>query len=143
MLKDSDDPAGVNVLLGVVGGIEGVDLHGVAVGGGVDEIAVANIDAHMGHGGGDLAVIEEDQVAGLELIPGDGHTVVELSGGGAVEVIAEMGVDILGEAGAVKAVGAVAAPDVGLAQKLLGVFHHLLSHGGRGGDHSRCPCPEG
>ncbi len=116
-------------------GVETVILHRVSVGGGVDELAVTHIDPHMGYGGGDPAVVEEDQIAGLKLAAGDRDTVGQLGAGGTVQGIAEVSIDILGKAGAVKAVGAVAAPDIGPAQKLLGVLHHLNpQRGGGGGD---------
>ena len=46
-----------------------------------------------------------------------------------------MGVYVRGKAGAVKAVGAVAAPDIGLAQERLGVLHDLLAQAGGGSGH--------
>ena len=112
-------------------GVHLVDLDHVAVGGGVDELTVADVDAHVGDGLAGV-VLEEDQIAGLQLIAADGDTVLELVGGGAVEGVAELGVDVLGEAGAVKAAGAVAAQDVGGAQILLGQGHNLLPQGGGG-----------
>lgn len=65
--KRSENTAGVHIGIVVVIGVKAVELHGVCVGGGMDELAVAHIDAHVRDGGGDPAVVEKDQVAGLKL----------------------------------------------------------------------------
>lgn len=115
-------------------GVHLVDLDHVAVGGSVDELTVADVDAHVGNRLAGV-VLEEDQIAGLQLITADGDAVLELVGGGAVEGVTELGVDVLGKTRAVKAAGAVAAQDVGGTQILLGQSHDLLAQrrGGAGG----------
>src|SRR5699024_780092 len=72
-------------------------------GAGVDELAVAYVDAHVADG---LAAAgEEDGIAGLQVFVGDRHAVFVYVGGGAVGLIAEALVDVAHKAGAVKAGG--------------------------------------
>ena len=111
----------------------------------MDKLTVANVDAHMGDRLAG-AVFEEHQIAGLQLILADGHAVGELVGGGAVKGIAELAIDILGEAGTVKAAGAAAAVHVRSPQEVLGVGGDFLAHrgggygggGSLGGEGNRC-----
>ena len=98
----------------------------------MDELPAADIDAHM-RGGLAGVVLEEHQVAGLQLTLGNRGAIGELSGGGAVQGVAEVAVHIAGVAGAVKAAGAVAAVNIGAAEILLGVVHHLLAQAAAGG----------
>ena len=139
--RKSEDAAGVDIHVVVIPAGQVVDADLVCTGGSVDELAAADVDAHVGDG---LAapVLEEHQVAGLQLALGHGHAVGQLAGGGAVEGVAEVAVDVGGEAGAVKAGGAVAAVDIGHAQVLLGVVHDLLAQAAAvrdGGGHGTVP----
>src|SRR5699024_9217337 len=105
--------------------------------GGVDKLVAPDINAHVG---GPLAagagLFEQHQIAGLQLTHGDGGAVVQLVGGGAVEGDAELGIDIGGEAGAVKAAGAAAAVHIGIAHKGEGVIGNLTAQRGAGRVHN-------
>ena len=102
-----------------------IDLHLILVGRGVNELAVADVDAHM-RGGVRGIVTEEYQIAGLQLTLGYRHTVGQLGRSGAVQSVAEVAIYVAGEAGAVKTIGSVAAIDIGHTQELLGVADDLL-----------------
>src|SRR5699024_2075840 len=65
MPRRSEDPAGERVDVGVGAAGRGVDLDGVCSGGGVDDLAAADVEAHVSGGRGGV-VAEEHQVAGLE-----------------------------------------------------------------------------
>ena len=99
----------------------------------MDKLVPADVDAHMGGPLAAVAIVEEHQVAGLELALGDGGSVVHLGGGRAVDRIAEVLTHIGHKAGAVKAAGAGAAVDIGIAHILLGKLGDLTAlAGGRG-----------
>ena len=105
MPQASQDAAGVDIDIGVVAGVHLVDLNHIAVGGGVDELTVSDVDAHVGHGLAGV-VLEEDQVAGLQLVTADRNAILELVSSGAVKgVVTKLGVDVLGKARAVKLLG--------------------------------------
>lgn len=73
----------------------------------MDEVAVADVDAHVvGVGAG----AEEHQIADLETVIGDSGAVVHLIVGHTVELVAELAVAVVDQAGAVKATGGEAPP---------------------------------
>ena len=96
----------------------------------MDKLSVRDVDAHMAGRLVVARVAEEDQVAGLKLVAGDGNAVLHLIAGGAVDAVSKVAVHILGKARAVEAVGAVSAVDIGGAQKGLSVLHDLETCGG-------------
>ena len=113
--------------------IEIADLD-PAVGGGVDERAAAQINAHMGDVA--AAIGEEHQVAGQALGGGHPGEGIQLIAGPVGHAIAEVGVDVHGEAGAVKSAGGRAAPHIAGAQEGLCIVHQVLPgalHGGGAG----------
>ena len=87
-------------------------------------------------GGGIAVVLEEYQIAGLQIAAGDLGAVAELAGGAVGQLDAHLGEDIHGEAGAVEAAGRGTAVDVGHAQILLGDGEDAAA-GGRGGRRCR------
>ena len=131
------DALGPYIVAVVVALAEAVDPHAAAAaGGGVDEVAVADVDAHVGAGlavapGG---VAEEHQIAGLQVRTGHGGAggAVPLGGGGVGEVVAVLIVYVHREAGAVKALGGRAAVHVAGAQVLLGGGHHVRAQAAAG-----------
>ena len=56
----------------------------------MDKLVPADVDAHMGGPLAAVAIVEEHQVAGLELALGDGGSIVHLGRGRAVDRIAEV-----------------------------------------------------
>ena len=131
----------IDIGAGIVAAGQVVNLDHIGVGGGVDKLAAADIDTHVGDGLGGVSVVEEHQVAGLELILGHGHAVGQLVRGGAVQGVAELGVHILCKAGAVKGGGTVAAPHIGAAQEILGIVGDLLAQAGGGGSNGGAVAP--
>ena len=83
--------------------------------GGVDELAVSGIDAHMGNAAG-ICIGKEDNVTGLQLILGNGSALLILVSGGPVGGEAQLLKDIVDETGAVKACRRSAAVNVGGTQ---------------------------
>src|SRR5204863_7697134 len=99
-----DDPARAVVAGRVPGIAHARDLDHVARVRGVDELVVPDVDAHVAE------PMEEDEVAGLELIAGDGDAVVEHRGRMVRKRHADLREDEHGEARAVEAAGRGAAP---------------------------------
>ena len=94
----------------------------------MDELVVAHIDAHMGGvSAGGVCILKEHQVAQLEVR--DLVAAGQLLGRGALDGVAHLLEDVLGKAGAVKAAGGGAAPDVGSAEEVVGVVDDLLADG--------------
>ena len=108
-----------------MGGVVGIAVQGrqqdaaASIGGGVDKLIVAHIDAAVGGGaGGIVVVVEEDQVPGLQLAAVHSGAVAHLVRGPVGQADAELTIDIHGKARAVKACGARAAVYIGgLAHK--------------------------
>ena len=118
---------------------QGGDHHAVPVvvgGRGVDELVAADVDAHMG--GHRAVILEEHQVAGLQLAAGYGRTIAQLAGSAVGQLDAQLREDVHGEAGAVKAAGGGAAVYVGNAQILLRQRDDLAAGNGGGGVVRRC-----
>ena len=85
----SENAAGAHIGPGVEGTVQAVDHDAHTRGGGVDKFPAANVDAYVG---GRLAAIglEHHQIAGLQLPTGDGISVVQLPGGGALNADAKL-----------------------------------------------------
>lgn len=96
----------------------------------MDKLIVADVQAHVGGPLAGIALLEDDDITGLQLISGDGRAVVQLVGGGAVELIAELFVHVAGKAGAVEAAGGGPAIYIAVTQELEGVVGDLLTLGG-------------
>ena len=90
----ANDAPGVHIDVGVVTAFHLVDLDHIAVGRGVDELTVSDINPHMGDGFAG-AIFEKYQITRLKLVFADGYAILELVGGSAVEGVAEMGVYVL------------------------------------------------
>ena len=105
MYGKSDDSAASHKTGGVVVVAQLVDDDTHLGGGSVDKLVVTDVKAHMGGAGAGVTLFKDDQVAGLELTHGDGSTVVQLAGAGAIQAVAELLIHIAGKAGAVKASG--------------------------------------
>lgn len=88
----------------------------------VDELAAADVHANVGSG---RTVAEEDEVAGAEVVIGNGIAVAKLCRCGAVDAVAELAVDVLHKAGAVKAGGRSAAVDVRITDERHAVIRDL------------------
>jgi len=74
-----DDPAGTKVTSPVIPLVQAIHLYAPACAGGVDELAVADIDAHM-RGAASIG-LEEDQVPWLELVARHRYASSELRAG--------------------------------------------------------------
>ena len=81
---------------GPIVAVEAADCHTCAFVGGVDELAVANIDAHVRDATA-VGVREEDKVAGLQVGAADVHSSVVLPGSAVAEVDAGPSVDVFSE----------------------------------------------
>ena len=114
-LKGSSYPlCAVIVLAPIAGGQVGIG-HGGAGVGGVDELSVSDVDAHVGHIAG-RGCDEEHQITRLEVVLGHtGADVDELGGRSAGYAQTQIFQNIVYEAGAVKAAGACAACHIGSA----------------------------
>ena len=100
----------------------------------MDELAPADVDAHVGGTAGTAARLqEEDQIAGLELTHRDGGAVAHLSGSSAVEGAAKLRVDIADKAGAVKTAGGRSRRNSRDSPDTAWPIHHLGGGAGRGG----------
>ena len=66
------------------------------------------------------AATEEYQITGFQVFAADLYTVVILLGSSTREAVAEVLIAVQDKAGAVEAVGAVSAVDIGIAQVALG-----------------------
>ena len=80
-----------------------------------------------GVGAGGICILKEHQVAQLEV--GDLVAAGELLRRGTLDGVAQLLEHVLGKAGAIKAAGGGAAPDVGGTQQGIGKVHNLLAHG--------------
>lgn len=107
----------------VIAAEQRVVLHLIGGGGGVDKLIVPHIDAHMGGGQRasgtvKLRIEEIDQIAGLHLAGGDEiAALVILAGGAPGNGVAQLPVDVIHQARAVKAIGASRAVHIGLAHQ--------------------------
>ena len=75
--------------------------------------------------GSGRAAAEEDEITGNQAVIGDVVAVCELRGRGAVDAVAELAVDVLHKAGAVKAGGRSAAVDVRITDERHAVIRDL------------------
>ena len=120
------DAAGADISGSVIFMIKAGDLDTAACC--MDEQIVAHVDAHMrGSGRGRICIGEEHQIADLQI--GDGVAVGQLLCCGTLEGVAHLLKDILGKAGAVKALGGRAAPDIGNSHIVLCQRYELLTGG--------------
>lgn len=123
------DAAGTDIAGGVVGVGKVADDDADAIVRGVDKLTAADVhtDVRDGLRGGAAGLLEEHEVAGGKLVPRNGNAVLQLSGGGAVDGVAELCAGILHEARAVKAdARAGAAVDVAVADILKRRVRKLL-----------------
>ena len=102
----------------------------------MDELVVADVDAHVG--GHCAVILEEHQVAGLQVAAGDRGAVAQLAGSAVRQLDARLGKHVHGKAGAVEAAGGCAAVDIGHAQILLGDGDDAAAGYGGRGRLSRC-----
>ena len=118
----SDDAAGADVPGCVPAFREARDLDAGAGIGRMDEFTASDVHADVGSG---RAAAEEDEITGNQAVIGDVVAVCELSGRGAVDAVAELAVDVLHKAGAVKAGGRSAAVDVRITDERHAVIRDL------------------
>lgn len=123
-------PRAIVVLRPVAAGEVGIGDRGAGIGG-MDELAAANVNAHMGNAAG-ICTGKENDVAGLQAVLVHVGALAVLVGGGAVGGEAQLFQNIVHEAGAVEAAGRSAAVNVGGTQILLG-FRNNVGTGGGGG----------
>ena len=98
----------------------------------MDELVIADVNADMGDAGQGVGGGEEHQVTGLQIGQLDLLAVFPLLSGSTADGVSEaVVVQIVHQAGAVKAVaGMLGAPPVAVAQLFLGLFHQLQGGGG-------------
>ena len=101
----------------------------------MNELTVAQIDAHVGGQLAGVSAVEEHQIAGLQLSLGHGGAVAHLSGGGAVNGVTVLLAHISNKTGAVKAAGGSAAVRIAGAQILLGKRDNVTRGGAGVGQH--------
>ena len=118
--------AGAVVVLRIVSAVQIVDLDHAAGVGGVDELTVTDIDAHMGKTGG-VGVGEDDDITGLQLTLGDVDTGGIHTGDHTAQGITQRIVNVVNKTGAVEAGGSSAAPDIRSTQILLGLVYDGLT----------------
>ena len=116
--------SGVNA--GVVSGVQVADNHAGLGRGRMDKLSVSNVDAHVGGTGGvAVGAVEEDQVAGLQVLLADRGAVFQLLGRGAVDIVAEMLVDIPDQTGAIERLRTAGTQHIGIAQELACIGYDL------------------
>ena len=147
---------GVSVMLGhaagavvvvcpIASGEIGIGYGGAGIGG-VNELSVARVDAHMGNAAC-VCTGEENDITGLQICLGDGGTHVVLIGGGAVGRIAKLLQNIVHIAGTVKTGRGGAAVYIAGAQVFLCLSQNLRTgdtgNGGHGTAAGGCTAGQG
>ena len=128
----SDNTDRTVVVAGVVIRIQICEGYNPATMGGVDKLAVADVDTHMGDTGGRSA-LEEDQVTGTQVGLADGSAALIHGSTGTGNLDAVRSQHIVNKTGTVKTTGGSAAVNIGNAQIFLGSFHDLAAGGRTGG----------
>src|SRR5215207_6510427 len=116
LLSLGRDATGAEPTRLVVGAGQAADDHSAPLVLGVDELAVADVDADVREAPSE-GVLEEDQVARPQITPRHGSAGDRLAPGAGADIEVE-GLErhVIGETGAVKGVRPVRRPDVGIAE---------------------------
>lgn len=104
-------------MLPPIGFVHGSVGDTLAAGGGVDELAVAGVDADVG---GAAADVEEDQIAGAQVARINRDGLGDLAARVAGDGIARFAVGVVDQAAAVEPLRGVATVAIGGAEHLLG-----------------------
>ena len=129
-MYESDNAPTAHKALGVVGIGQLADDDAHLGSGGVDKLVVADVQSHMGGPLAGGALLEDDQISGLEVRALHiGARAVPLGGGGVGEAVAVESEYVHRKAGAVKAAAGRAAVGVWRPQILLGALHDAGANG--------------
>lgn len=122
------EPAGRVVVVAVVAAVEAANHHSRARVLGVDELAIADVDANVADVTASACTHEEHEISGLPVTPGNCRTISGLEVGAMGDVVPEhISNDVLCESAAVKPGWRVACPHIWVAVILNREVHDLLT----------------